>query len=520
MKKTKITTIFFILVILLLFLKSDFRVINELNCCQDDYDYYSHALTIAQDFDFDYSNQLVSGKRFYLNGKDAPKGFLGSGLLASPFLFFGILLDKLFGESHNILTYKKLLYSFSSVFYLFFSLNLIKKSIDNKLETKTLILAFFGSGVAYFAFERFSMTHVYEVFTVSLIIYLTIKYYSDENSTSIFSLFLPLSFLLGFLVRWTNYYILFIPFIILKITFKGNAKKYILKDPIFLVSSALSLGLFSYLSKAIYGVVTFSPTFVYQASNISSNLVNELNSNFFNVFLKLFKDTYHILFTQEFGLVWFSPVIFLGLLMTCYALLFSPTNKFAYFVILLCYGQSFFVVSLWTSTASSYGFRYLYSLIPLSFYVLTNSEGIDRYPVFIKYLKYSSIFSILSILFFESTTGTQLSTEVVINSFGIEDRYSQPYYLTGFIESLTMLTAYLKIFATSFLGLFSFIFLLITIGSENLNLLLKDLGLSFENKDFVDLLSSIEIIEIHKFILILLICIYICNYFYEKIISD
>ena len=74
-----------------------------------------------------------------------------------------------------------------------------KKSIDNKLETKTLILAFFGSGVAYFAFERFSMTHVYEVFTVSLIIYLTIKYYSDENSTSIFSLFLPLSFLLGFL---------------------------------------------------------------------------------------------------------------------------------------------------------------------------------------------------------------------------------------------------------------------------------------------------------------------------------
>ena len=189
-------------------------------------------------------------------------------------------------------------------------------------------------------------------------------------------------------------------------------------------------------------------------------------------------------------------------------------------MILLCYGQSFFVVSLWTSTASSYGFRYLYSLIPLSFYVLSNSEGTDRYPVFIKYLKYSSIFSILSILFFESTTGTQLSTEVVINSFGIEDRYSQPYYLTGFIESLTMLTAYLKIFATSFLGLFSFKFLLITIGSENLNLLLKDLGLSFENKDFVDLLSSIEIIEIHKFILILLICIYICNYFYEKIISD
>ena len=75
MKKTKITTIFFILVILLLFLKSDFRVINELNCCQDDYDYYSHALTIAQDFDFDYSNQLVSGKDFTSTAKMLQKDF-------------------------------------------------------------------------------------------------------------------------------------------------------------------------------------------------------------------------------------------------------------------------------------------------------------------------------------------------------------------------------------------------------------------------------------------------------------
>ena len=62
--KSKILT--FILFILFLFiLKIDFRIINELRCCQDDYDYYSHALTIAQDFDFDYSNQITSKARFY-----------------------------------------------------------------------------------------------------------------------------------------------------------------------------------------------------------------------------------------------------------------------------------------------------------------------------------------------------------------------------------------------------------------------------------------------------------------------
>ena len=92
--KSKILT--FILFILFLFiLKIDFRIINELRCCQDDYDYYSHALTIAQDFDFDYSNQITSKARFYNQDleKVAPMGFFGSGLLAAPFLFIGVILD-------------------------------------------------------------------------------------------------------------------------------------------------------------------------------------------------------------------------------------------------------------------------------------------------------------------------------------------------------------------------------------------------------------------------------------------
>ena len=76
MKISRVLTLTIFLSIFLLFLKSDFRIINELRCCQDDFDYYSHAMTIVDDFDFDYSNQITTKNRFYANDKIAPVGFL------------------------------------------------------------------------------------------------------------------------------------------------------------------------------------------------------------------------------------------------------------------------------------------------------------------------------------------------------------------------------------------------------------------------------------------------------------
>ena len=55
MKLTK--SILYILILLLL-IKVDFRLQDTVYCCGDDHDYYSHAETLAIDFDFDYSNQL------------------------------------------------------------------------------------------------------------------------------------------------------------------------------------------------------------------------------------------------------------------------------------------------------------------------------------------------------------------------------------------------------------------------------------------------------------------------------
>ena len=125
---------FFLLFIFLLFLKIDFRFENGIFCCGDDYDYFSHAQTIAEDFDLDYSNQLegFEDKRYNQNGKVAPKGFFGSGLLASPFLFIGNVIESLI-QSNNInsqfFSYSLLLYSLASSFYMFMTVHLIRKCL-------------------------------------------------------------------------------------------------------------------------------------------------------------------------------------------------------------------------------------------------------------------------------------------------------------------------------------------------------------------------------------------------------
>ena len=97
MKFKKTTNVFLSVLVLLLFFKINFRFAEAIYCCSDDFDYFIHAETISEDFDFHYSNQLGEDQksRFYKNGKAAPIGYVGSGLLSAPFMFLGNLFDKI-----------------------------------------------------------------------------------------------------------------------------------------------------------------------------------------------------------------------------------------------------------------------------------------------------------------------------------------------------------------------------------------------------------------------------------------
>ena len=149
---------------------------------------------------------------------------------------------------------------------------------------------------------------------------------------------------------------------------------------------------------------------------------------------------------------------------------FTSSERLCSTLNIFIFRSGFYTISIWNSTASSYGFRYIfdYSFI----HIFTSKTWRKQNNNFFKhYINLFSIFGILAVLFFETTEGTQLSLLPVINSFGVEKVYSQPEYLTGVIASFFEVNSYLKILATSFLGALFLKILLLFLDLNTWNLL-------------------------------------------------
>ena len=511
--------VFLLVILFLLLLRSDFRFIEKPLCCGDDHDYYSHAESLVVDYDFDYSNQLqgFEAKRYNKNNKIAPKGFIGTGILSSPFLFIGNIIDNisesLFGTNPNdLMNYKILLYSLSSVFYFFLSIFLIYevlKILNVHVNFYFILLIFLGSGLPYFAFERYSMTHVYEVFTVSLIAFFSVSFYSEKNNNKkIYSFLIPLGVLISLLVRWTNYYVFLLPLII-KLLFqhKLDESKKLVTEVNFYISIIFSMTVFVFLNYKVYGIATINPVLIYGDASKKLDIFLSSMNNFplflQNNFLYLFK----ILFGEEFGIFWFSPIIFISCLYV-WIIIFTRKNKLILKILLfISFAQVFSTVFIWTSTASSYGYRYLYSLIPLSLLIYYSDGFKNKYSIDKYYLIIFSVIGLLGILFFETSQQTALQESV--NSFGNLEPYTQPNYLSGLAISLFRFSSYLIIFTTSYLGAIAFKFLLMIFSIDSLNIFLGRIGLPIENQDFQNLLLELTSISVDKFIFTLLFIYYI-----------
>lgn len=486
--KTKKLFYFITFLILLSLLKIDYRFVDGIYCCGDDHDYYMHAETIAVDFDFDYSNQLkgIEDKRYNQNGKIAPTGFLGTGLLASPFLFIGNYLSNILPSNKNsIYDFTILFYSFSPIFYLLLSILILRKLLDFK-NYDLILLSIFGSGITYYAFERYSMTHIYELFTVALVMLSCKLFY--KNGDKKYAVLIPISIMLAFLVRWVNYYILFIPLIM---SFYENKSRFKLtKSLYFYFSSLMSFSLFLWFSKAVYGIYTINPQKIYGEIGLAENGAIFSSQKIFTYFGDFMK----INFSQEFGIFWFNPPIFFSLVFLIINLV-NPRrkHKFIDLIGLFCILSMYGLIIIWGSTGSSYGFRYLYGLLPFSIYILIKNN-FTKYFYFKYFFIGLCLFSFISTLFFETTELTQLSLVEQNNTFGNSVRFTQPEYLKGYIFSLTNLNSYLKIISTSFIGVVAFKTLMSFYGKDLFIEFLNTLGLPINNPDFLNLLDKLELI--------------------------
>lgn len=517
----------FILLLFLSIIKTDYRLESDIRCCKDDHDYFAHAETIAEDFDFNYDNQFDErpNKRFrnLNNDKQAPIGFLGSGLLASPFIFLGNILNRLIPHS-DIFNFKIMFYSLSSIFYLFFTCKVfirIKKLLNLNIENYLIYLVFFGSGVSYYALERYSMPHVYEVFTSTLIIFNTTLIVLNKGNRKLYFT-LPFTILLGLLVKWVHIYFIFLPYLVkelLHIT-KGLNKVRIYSNKIFISSSALAVSVFLFLSRLIYGEVILNPETIYKANGfVEKSIFGQ--TNFFDFLYESFKNFIVILFSQEFGLFWFNPVIILGILSVIYLIIKYPSSKnwTLYFVVTFSYIQIFGIVLLWKSAGSAYGYRYIMNLIPFSLFLILILFDLNKSKLLNKYLLFFSIFGFISVILFEGNAETQLSLMPIENSFGKILVYTQPNYLTGLLKSFFDIEVYLKILTTSFLGLIFFKSLLV-LGIYDLFInFLTALNLPINNPDLINYISKIQSISLLQISIFVFICFLFARAFSKDSLS-
>jgi len=521
-QKNKVFTFLLILFVLLSLFRVDYRFKGTVECCSDDYDYYLHASTIAIDFDLDYSNQEVRGFSYYKNGKKTPIGFIGSGIYSSPFLFTGKVISNLFSEdtSRDILNFQLLLYSISPISYLFASLYFMGKTLNifkiefNKYE---LLLFMFSSGIAYFAFERFSMTHAYEHFSTSILLFLLSAFYVKDKNTNLFALLVPVFLLLGYLTRMSNIYVFLLPLLIKKLLINKNiyTERALLKNKYFLLSSFLSFLIFIYISNRLYGEIILNPQKIYGSNIAISGVVLGENLNLLDFFINFAKTIFITNFSLEFGLFWVSPILFLSLVQVISS--FKKMKLLSVFIVLFCFLQNYFIVHLWQALGSSYGFRYLFSLVPLGLllYFYNRKTKIETY-----YLRIFSVFGMLSVIYYEASSYTQLSLIDQTNSFGRSIRYSNPTHVSGVIKSMFELNSYLIIFTTSLLGVITFKLLLIFLEIETINNLLGNLGLPIQNSDFQNYLINLNQVEFIKILLIfvfLVYFVYFVVYKFEKI---
>ena len=519
-KNKKTASVLLLFIIFCLFFRIDFRFKNTVECCSDDFDYFSHAVTIAIDKDFDYTNQIPDYHPFVFkyDGKIAPVGFPGSGILSSPFVFVGNTLDNLLNidQNNDILNYKLLLYSISPIFYFFISYILLFKSLSilNIESNKYLMLLLIsGSGITYFAFERFSMTHIFEMFTISFLIWNSVTFYKNKNNISGF--LIPLSLLIAFLVRMSNFYVFLIPLIIKNLVKTRLRKKYsLLKNYYFIGSSIISIYFYTILSNKIYGKIILNPQEVY-GTNLSVNDVISNENSLLALLIDVFKTSFTIFFGNEFGIFWVSPIIFVGLflILSDFKSIRKPFNLF----LLMCFAQNFAILYIWKSTAASYGFRYLYSLVPLCILIYFQYKDKKLYKYLLNYALIMSIFSNLSILFFETTEKTQLSTTEIENSFGLIRNYVEPEYVIGVLGSFFELNSYLIIFTTSFFGVLIFKILILLFGSQTILEILTNLGLPTDNQDFINYLNNLEIISANKLIFISLFLLFFSYFIVVKL---
>jgi len=432
----------------------------------DDLSYLSHALTIGLDFDLDYSNEPHSGS------KEVAPHPMGPGLMSAPFVAIFSIFDRLTGNSviQNHAQYSGSWsyfgFLFSTTFYYFWGLLLYYRAIV-KIKLISPGLAFLllsSSGAAYYAMNRFTMGHSFEFFLLGAIFWSTVSLwrsaFCDSVSPQCHRTFYKLhvysacAMLLSLTIRPASINILMLPPILLLGLFMlKNTITWTLfwKHMLSIYTWTLIFAIiFFFFNYSVYGSIYPTYSVMYRGTNLLPALriddTNTLSAILSTITRTLRNVVYlpKVMFGSEFGLLYTNPLSIIGLWLLVCQIVKTPimhymTRTVLAALVLIYFAIPISIVLLWESTASSFGYRYLFSLFPIGLlgYILWN-KGLNRWGWKAKSIELIivllCVISILSQIFFSMSQKLEVGGK--LNAFGVYREYSANGYQWALAEEI------------------------------------------------------------------------------------
>ena len=439
--------IFYIFLFALLFKPLWIFEIDNINT-QDDLSYWLHGATLAIDFDIDYQNDYKLNSSIFHPSTNTPFHPPGAGYASAPFIYIFEKLDKLSGNQFErvnpVGSFAYLGYFLSSLFYCLCGLSLLSKIIQKNNINNYQLLYFitFLSSLVHFVTTRFLMSHSFEFFLCSYLIYCfetTENFYDFKSFNKIIFLYFALS-----LTRPSTF--IFSLCLIGYYSEKFQFTK--------LISN------FQIYSIFFFGTVyVFLSNFLYEDNFILLNLSNNSTTSEFvsdftlsNYFIGLSK-VVNLIFSFSMGLIWTMPTIIFSIFIVFYFWKKRDISTKKIFFIFLYYFGAFSVLFIWQGREIAYGQRLLIGLLPLSFLIISKFEVKS---VLIQ--KFYFVFLFIHYLYFYSPNLTLVEGR---NLWGIVTKFSPTNYTFNLLINLfqyeNILYILLKnIYSINFINLFNY----------------------------------------------------------------
>lgn len=453
----------------------------------DDASYVAYAMSLALDGDLDFTNEIAGRLTTFPNGHVRPVHPSGPGIMAAPVVALFSVGDRL--SSHPVIdnrgqfggSWSFLGYLVASLSALIAGISLLSRSIlsiVSRLSPSFIILAICGAGVPYYGFKRFTMGQSFEFFAAALVVWAIVRLRRLDSNPLVSAFLVMLGVACSLLSRPANINIVLLPIIvhlILSLVARTSNPRETRADSArwAVVGTTFGLALTFVTNAFLYG--SYYPSFGMQYLSPGFDIANAMSiAGSVNAFVsdtvpraaQALSRVSHlpiVVFTQEYGLLWFMPIVPIGGILLFGSLILTwrrhherRTVALVAVLSLIYTAIPLGVVLVWQSHASSFGFRYLFSLLPLGLLgfalhaTLPSRNAVATQPLIIITISVLALFSLLGQVFHLAIPDLRLSS--IQNSFGIFVRSVNPTFASALLAALVQPEAWTNMLARGLLG--------------------------------------------------------------------